>query len=96
LSVVSHTPLVQTSVLAAVVHVPSNVGLVCGGSFGIAVPFASCGVHVWVLSSHQLPPEQSASTSHPPAGSHVPFVLQVPERHTTGPVGPVHGPSPTA
>ena len=80
-------------------HVPFKVGFVCGGSVGTAPPLAIFGVQVWVLSSHQLPPEQSASTSQPPAGSQVPLVLQAPERQTTPPlpVGPgVHGPSPTA
>jgi hypothetical protein len=96
LSLVSQTPLLQTSVPAAAVHVPSSVGFACGGSVGITVPLESCGVHACVLSSHQLPPVQSASTLHPLGGAHVPFMLHVPERHTTPPFVAVHGPSPLA
>ena len=69
LSFVSHTPAAQTSVPAAAVHVAFSVGFVCGGSFGMFCPFASLGVQTCVVSSHQLPPVRSASTSQPPAGS---------------------------
>jgi hypothetical protein len=96
LSAVSHTPLVHTSVPAATVHVPLSVGLACGGSLGTAVAFGSFAVHVCVLSAHHWPAEQSASTLQPPAGSHVPFVLHAPERHTVPPLAIVHGPSPLA
>ena len=60
------------------------------------VPLASFGVHVCVVSLHQLPPAQSASRLQPPAGSQRPFVLHAPERHTTPPLAIVQGPSPTA
>jgi hypothetical protein len=96
---VSHTPLTQVSAPTAVEHVPSSAGLVCAGSVGTLVPLASCGVHVCDVSSHQLPVGQSASTLQPPMGSHVPFELQVPDRHTTPPLPPVpgmQGPSPFA
>ena len=89
----------HTSAPAGPVHTPFSVGLVCPGSVGIRVPFASFGVHVCVLSMHQLPPTQSASTLQPPRGSHLPFVLHAPERHTTPPLPElpaVHGPSPFA
>jgi hypothetical protein len=38
---VSHTPLLQTAVAAAAVHVPFSVGFVWSTSVGIPVPFAS-------------------------------------------------------
>jgi hypothetical protein len=59
-------------------------------------PLASLGVHTWVLSEHQLPPAQSASTSQPLAGSQFPVTLQVAERHTVPAVIGVQGPSPVA
>jgi hypothetical protein len=96
LSFVSHTALAHTSAPAAAVHVPFNVGLVCAGSVATAVPFASFGVQVCVLSAHQSAATQSASTLHPPAGSHVPLVLHAAERHTVVPLATVHGPSPLA
>jgi hypothetical protein len=96
LSFVSHTPLVHTRVPAAAVHVPSSVGLVCAPSTGTAVPLASCPVQMCVVSSHQLPAVQSASTLQPPLGSHVPLVLHAPERQTVAPVTAVQGPSPLA
>ncbi len=92
----SQTPLTQVSAPAPAVHVPLSVGAVCGGSLGTGAPFASFGVQVWVLSWHQLPPAQSASTSQPPSGSQTPLTLHAVERQTTGPVGPVQGPSPVA
>jgi hypothetical protein len=45
---------------------------------------------------HQLPPVQSASTSQPPAGMHVPLAEHALERHTVPALAVVHGPSPTA
>jgi hypothetical protein len=59
----------------------------------MATPFAICGVQTLVVSLHQLPARQSASTSQPPIGSQLPSTLHEPERHTTGPVATVHGPS---
>jgi hypothetical protein len=44
----------------------------------------------------QVPPGQSPATLHPPMGSHVPFVLHAPERHTIPALVEVHGPSPLA
>jgi hypothetical protein len=96
LSLGSHTPDVHTSAPAAVVQVPLSVGFACVGSLGTGWPFGNVGVHVCVPSSHQLPAAQSASTSQPPAGSHTPLVLQVPERHTVPPFPVVQGPSPFA
>ena len=49
-----------------------------------------------MLSSHQLPPVQSASLAQPPDGSQTPLVLQLPDRHTVAPLAAVHGPSPLA
>jgi hypothetical protein len=95
-SVASHAPLVQTSAAAAALHLPSNVGLACAASVGIAVPFESCGVHVCTDALHQLPPVQSASTLQPPAGWHLPFELQAPERQTVAAFVASHGPSPSA
>ena len=77
-------------------HVPLSVGLVCGGSLGTARRSASLGVQVCVLSLHQLPPAQSASTLQPPAGSQRPLTLHAPERHTVPPLPAVQGPSPLA
>jgi hypothetical protein len=54
--------------------------------------FVPNGVQVWL--QHPWPVEQSPDTLHPPAASQVPFVLQDPERQTTGPLLPVQGPSP--
>ena len=65
-------------------------------SVGTETPLASWGVHVWVLSSHQLPPKQSASTLQPPSASHLPLALHAVERHTTPPLAAVQGPSPSA
>jgi hypothetical protein len=99
LSVVSHTALVQTRDAAPTVQVAFSTGFMCGGSLGMSVPLGSFAVHVCDVSSHQSPPAQSASTLHPPAGSHLPLVLHTPERHTVPPlpVGPeVQGPSPLA
>jgi hypothetical protein len=96
LFVVSQTPETQTRVAAAAVQPPFSVGFVCVGSFGMAVPFVSFGLQAWVASSHQSPPEQSASTSQPPAGSHTPLVLHAPERQTVAPFIAVQGPSPLA
>src|SRR3977135_3654060 len=92
----SQTPLTHTSAPAAGVHMPPSVGFVCGASVGTAVPFMSFGVHMCAISLHQLPPAQSASTLQPPAGSQRPLALHAPERHTTGPLATVQGPSPTA
>ena len=61
LPVGSQTPLEQTSVAAAAVHVPLSVGFVCAVSVGIGVPFARVGVHCPSVSSHQLPAPHSAS-----------------------------------
>jgi hypothetical protein len=96
LSFVSHTVLVQTSAPAAIVHVPSSVGLECAPSVGRGWPLATVGAQRCVVSLHHVPVAQSASTLHPPAGSHVPFVLHMPERHTTPPFATVQGPSPFA
>jgi hypothetical protein len=93
---VSQTPLWQVSVAAAGVHVPLSVGLECAGSEGTAPPFATCGVHMWLVSLHQLPAEQSASTLQPPDGSQVPLVLHMPEMQTVPPFTTVQGPSPFA
>jgi hypothetical protein len=93
---VSHTALTHTRVPAATVHVPFRGGSVCVGSLGMAVPFASFGVQVCTFSLHQSPPVQSASTLQPPEGSHSPFLLQTPDRHTVPAVAGVHGPSPLA
>ena len=71
-----------------------SVGVVCGGSLGIVTPLGSLAVQVWVLSVHQLPPVQSASTLQPPRGSQSPLVLHAVERQTVGPVATVQGPSP--
>ena len=68
LSAASHTRLTQTSVAAGALQVPLSVGLVCGASVGIPVPFTSFAVQTWVVSVHHVPPEQSASTLQPPAG----------------------------
>jgi hypothetical protein len=68
----------------------------CGGLVGIGPPFGIFGVHACVLSLHQWSEVQSASTAQPPAGSQVPFVLHMPERHTALPFVIVHGPSPFA
>ena len=96
LSVGSQTPLAQTSVAAGAVHMPFSVGLVCGPSVGSAPPLAIGAVHVWVLSSHQLPPPQSPSTLQPPAGPQVPLALHTPERQTTTELVALQGPSPLA
>ena len=61
---------------------------------GHARAVGDCGVQVCMLSSHQLPPAQSASTLQPPAGSQVPLALQAPERQTVAAFAVVHGPSP--
>jgi hypothetical protein len=81
---------------AAAVQVPSRVGVMCGGSLGTGMPFASWGTHMCIVSLHQLPPAQSLSTLQPPAGAQSPLELHVPERHTTGPFIIVQGPSPFA
>ena len=81
---------------APFVQVPSIVGPVCGGSIGIATPFGSVGVQVCMLSMHQLPAVQSASTLQVPAARQVPLALHTPERQTVGPVAAVQGPSPLA
>jgi hypothetical protein len=96
LSLMSQTPLTQTSIAAAGTHSPSRTGFMCGMSTGIDVPLASFGVHVPVVSSHQLPPVQSASVAQPPAGSQTPEPLHVPERQTVAPLPAVQGPSPFA
>jgi hypothetical protein len=90
----SQTPLTQTSLPTASVQVPSSVGDMCAPSFGSATPLATCGAQVWLVSLHQLPALQSASTSQPPIGSQTPEVLHAPERQTTVAVPAVHGPSP--
>jgi hypothetical protein len=96
LSFTSHTPLTQTSVAAAAVHVPLRVGFVWLVSVGTAVPFGSWATHWCIVSLHHLPVAQSASTLQPPEGSQVRFVLQAPERQSVGPSVAVHGPSPLA
>ncbi len=73
-----------------------SVGVACAESVGIAAPFASFGSHVFCDSLHQSPLAQSASTLHPPDFSHLPSLLQAPERHTVAPFAVVHGPSPSA
>jgi hypothetical protein len=88
--------LAQTSAPAPAVHMPFSVGFVCGPSVGRAPPFAIFGVQVCTLSSHQLPPEQSASTLQVPAGSQTPLTLHMPERQTPPPLATVQGPSPFA
>jgi hypothetical protein len=93
LSVVSQTPLTQTSVAAVVAQVPSSVGLACGESVGIAPPLASFGVHVCEVSLHHLPPAQSASRLQLPAIRHFPLALQAPDRQIVAPFATVHGPS---
>ena len=75
---------------------PFSVGFACGVSVGMGELFASFGVQVAVLSSHQLPAVQSASVKQPPLGSHTPLVLHAPERHTVAPLAAVQGPSPLA
>jgi len=72
LSLVSHTPLTQTTVPAAAVHVPFSVGPVWAASVGTATPFASWGVHMCAVSLHQLPAPQSASVKQ--AVPHEPVV----------------------
>jgi hypothetical protein len=96
LSFVSQTPLWQTSVAAAAVHVPFRVGFACGGSDGTTVPFDNCGRHADMLSSHHCPVAQSASVTQPPGGMQVLFRPHAPERHTVPPFAIVHGPSPFA
>ena len=96
LSVASQTPLMHTSAPAWAVQVLLSVGFICGPSVGISVPLETFGVHMWALSLHQLPPEQSASTLQPPEGAHVPLLLHFPERQTVPPFTIVQGPSPTA
>jgi hypothetical protein len=97
LFVVSHTPLEQTSVAAAAVHLPFKVGVIWVPSIGIGVLFGSFAVQVFVASSHHLPIEQSASTLQPPAGSQSMFVLHAPDWQTVLPVAAAtHGPSPSA
>ena len=56
----------------------------------------SVGVQACDVSLHQVPAEQSASTLHPPTGSHVPLTLQAPDRQTVPPLAAVQGPSPLA
>jgi hypothetical protein len=96
LSVVSQTPLAHASAPAAAVHIPLSVGELCGGSVGTGIPFATAGVHACVVSLHQSPAGQSASTLHPPAGSHRPLVLHVSDRQTMLAFAAVQGPSPFA
>jgi hypothetical protein len=95
LSLVSQTPLVQVSVAAAAVQVPSSVGFAWAPSLGTGVPLATVGRHMCIVSLHQVPAAQSASTLQPPEGSHVPLTLHIPERQTLLVAG-VQGPSPFA
>jgi hypothetical protein len=95
LSFVSHAWLWQTRAAALAVQLPSSTGFVCLPSTGIAVPLASCAVHVDVVSSHHEGLAQSASVKQPPVGSQKPVVLHAPERHTPALLA-LHGPSPTA
>jgi hypothetical protein len=93
----SQTPLWQTSAPASAEQVPFSVGSVCGASVGTFCPLASVGTHMCAVSLHHVPAVvQSASTLQPPAGSHWPFALQAPERHTAGPLVASHEPSPFA
>jgi hypothetical protein len=92
----SHTPLAHTSAAAALVQVPSRVGLVWAASLGIAPPLASSAVQAWAVSSHHVPPAQSASTLQPAGERQAPFALHAPERQTTLPVAAEQGPSPFA
>src|SRR5262249_41631284 len=65
LSAGSQTPLSQTTVPAAAVHVPSIFGLVCPESVGTGVPFGSLGVHMCMLMLHQSLAPHSASVVQP-------------------------------
>jgi hypothetical protein len=96
LSFVSHTALVQTSIPAPALQVPSTVGFMCGGSFGIACPFESVGLQNPADSSHHVPETHWLSIVHATVGVQVPLASQSPERQTTEPFSPVHGPSPFA
>ena len=68
LSAASHTAAWQTKVAAPNEHVLSKVGLLCGASVGMLVPFVNLAVHACEVSLHHWPPVQSASTLHPPMG----------------------------
>ena len=92
LSPASHTEDSQTNVAAGPVHAPFRVGLVCGASFGILVPFVSLTPQVWLVSLHQRPAVQSPSTLQPSLGWHKKFVLQAPERQTVVSFASEHGP----
>jgi hypothetical protein len=93
LSEKSQTPLWQTKIAAGPEHVPLSTGLVCEGSFGIGWPFASTGTQAWTDSLHQLPVEQSESTTQPPLAMQTPVTLHTPERQTVVAFEAVHGPS---
>jgi hypothetical protein len=91
----SQTPEAQTRVAAPVTeHWPVS-RLACGpeGSIGSGVPLTYFAVHVWVEMKHQLPAEQSASTSQLPGAMQTSLALHVPLRQT---VPEVQGPSPLA
>ena len=96
----SQTPLTQVSRPAAALHVPFSVGsgALCAPSVGTGRPLPTLGMQVCAVSSHQLPPVQSASTLQPPGGSQSLLLLHMVERQTTPlPVAPgTQGPSPTA
>lgn len=75
-------------------HLPVSVGFVWGVSVGTSVPLLSFDLQLRVLSSHQLPAVQSASTLQPAAGRQVRSALHAPERHTTAALASLHGPAP--
>ena len=92
-SLVSHTPLEHTRVAASSVQVPSRDGFACGVSVGMAMPLSRVGKQALLVSLHQLPVAQSASTLQPSAGKHTPpSELHLAERHTVVPSSAVHGP----
>jgi len=93
----SQTPLLQVSVPAAGVHEPFSGVSMWFGSVGTGMPFATVGEHMFVVSLHQLPVAQSASTLQPPAGSQTMLVLlHMVERQTVPPLDDEQGPSPFA
>jgi hypothetical protein len=96
LSCTSQTPLVHTSVPTMAVQVPFKIGLVCAASVGTTTPLASCATQTWVVSLHQVPVEQSASTTQVAGASQTPLLLHRPERHTVPALPDVQGPSPLA
>ena len=95
-SIGSHAAVLQTSVPASALHLPSTVGVVWPGSVGRPIPLSILSAHFFAEMLHQPVAGQSASTRQTPAGMHLPFELQRTDRQTLSWLAAVQGPSPSA